>query len=85
MKTEQEFHDEESKTPNLDKWAAIEKEYNAIDDFLEYLEFVGFELAKYSHTQHGYVPSLVSRERLLAGYFNLDLDKIEAERKMLLE
>jgi hypothetical protein len=88
-------------TPELDRQSkAIKDGAHRIGEFLDWLEEQGYVLARYAkpdadgeYEADGYDrysgevlhQSYVGKEKLIAGFFGLDLDKIEAERMALLE
>ena len=76
------------KYPECDKMIAVSKESHAIGNFLEWLNEQKIVLAEYG-TERGYRGTLfhthVSIEKLLAQYFEIDLDKVENERRRMLK
>ena len=85
--------------PECEKLLAISPDSNKIGDFLDWLDSNDITLCKYhsqvktwndEHTDYyidpaGYYPVRANFEKLLAEYFKIDLDKVEAERKSLLD
>lgn len=70
--------------PEHEKLSEVKHESQAIGEFIEWATCVaGYEFAKY----HGddLQVALVSIEGLLAEYFGVDLDKLEAEKRAMLE
>lgn len=79
-------------TPELDKQhQAIERGAHRLGEFLDWLAAEGYVLARYSSGDSCYAgcsgldPDYTDREKLVAGFFGIDLAKIEAERMALLE
>ena len=78
------------KTPEHDKQHAILGKSQAIGEFLEWLQTKGIELASYPNNGEpvGYehlMPYRKSIQQILADYFNIDLGKIEAEKRAILK
>lgn len=73
-------------TPECDKLAAIADQSQEIGEFLDWLGEQGIRLASYTQWDE---PVLVeisdSFERLLARYFEIDLDKVDREKWALLK
>jgi len=74
--------------PECDRLAAVAGESQQIGDFLDWLEERGIHLAQWV-TPDGYVePRLVTVDRsftqILADYFDIDLAKVERERRAIL-
>lgn len=78
------------KTPELDKMLAVRDESQEIGEFLEWLCEQDIILADYSDGicddcgEELLLPIRKNRERILADYFKIDLDKCEQERQQLL-
>jgi hypothetical protein len=78
--------------PECEKLAAVSEESNKIGDFLNWLFSKDLLIAGYEHSG-GRWETLVVRKyqgsnginRLLAEYYEIDLDKVEKERRALLE
>lgn len=71
--------------PECEKLSDVSKASNEIGEFMDWMidntefricEFAEDEYTSSSHWQ---------REKLLTGYFNIDMDKVEQERRTLLE
>lgn len=74
-------------TPEHDKQHAILEKSQAIGEFLEWLQTKGIELAVYPN-DGGYehlMPYRKSIQMILADYFNIDLGKIEAEKRAIIK
>ncbi len=74
-----------SEYPEHEKMLAVKEESQAIGEFLEYS---GYVLMKHDHGYGGEIvpaPVMDSIEVILAEYFDIDLTKIEAERRQMLE
>ena len=77
-------------TPALDKQSqAINEGSETIGDFLEWLKSHGYVIAEYKENRFIGVeflePAHKSTERLLAEYFDVDLDECQRERDALIE
>lgn len=74
-------------TPECDKLHAVRDRSQEIGAFLDWLiEDKQYVLAKYTpQADYELVPQNVSIERLLAEYFEIDMDKVDAERRAILE
>lgn len=79
-------------TPELDKQhRAIEDGAHRVGEFLDWLESEGYVLARYSDGDScpegcsGLDPDYAAKEKLVAGFFGIDLGRIEAERQSLLD
>lgn len=71
-------------TPELDRQhQAIEDGAHRIGEFLDWLSEQGYHLGRYSEGGRAYDAS-PSPQNLVAGFYRIDLDKIEAERRALL-
>lgn len=74
-----------SEYPECEKLLAVSKESNSIGQFLDWLTGEkGFELGKYPEDTDHLVPAVYNIEKLLAEYFDIDLDKVEEERLSIL-
>lgn len=77
----------EPECPECEKLTKVSGESQAIGNFLEHLQEQGIVLAEWRGS--GSTQSLIlnhsSIEYLLAEYFNIDMDKVEKERRALLE
>ncbi len=78
-------------TPECDKLHKVTGESQTVGEFLEWLqEHKKLVLAEYLGDVPGtgryeLFPSTVSIEKLLAEYFDIDLDKVEHEKMQVLE
>jgi hypothetical protein len=80
------FH--EPKTPELDKQrqAIADGAPHRIGEFLDWLREQGVRLARYDDGVDGLLyESYEPPEKLIAGFYGIDLGKVEAERQALLE
>jgi len=67
-------------TPELEKMRGVREESQKIGRFLDWLRGEGLEVCKV-----GGEPFYLSIEQLLAKYFEIDLEKVEEERRALLD
>jgi uncharacterized cysteine cluster protein YcgN (CxxCxxCC family) len=70
------------KTPELDKMKAVQDKSQTIGWFLD---TCGYDLAEYDDDHMKYFPINKNIEQILAEFFNIDLNKIENERRQLLD
>lgn len=77
------------KTPELNKMAAIRDKSQVIGEFLDWLHNErGLTLATFIDDEDRgevMVPFHFSTEKLLAEFFEIDLDRIEKERRLVLK
>jgi hypothetical protein len=74
-------------TPELDKMEAVQEQSQTIGEFLEWLNGKGISLCKLGTAdweQNFHFPIHDSTEKLLAEYFDIDLNKVEQEKQVLL-
>jgi len=75
-------------TPTLDKMLKVKSESQAIGNFVEWLREQGIEIGKYEKVEgyrnEQFVADRRSIEKLLADYFEIDLNKAETERRQIL-
>jgi len=70
--------------PIHEKLQAVQAESQVIGEFLEWLESQGVHLAVY-YEERGLSPDRRSIQTVLADYYDIDLDGLEAEKKNMLE
>lgn len=80
---------EQSKTPELDKMLAVKEKSQSIGEFLEWLGEQSLLICEYGDSdceECGNELYLAHRrkEQLLAGFFEIDLNKCEQERQQIL-
>lgn len=71
------------KTPELDKMKAVQEKSQAIGAFLDQLSSEGIYLAQYEGDELFSLNQSI--EQTLANYFDIDLNKVEEERRALLD
>lgn len=74
-----------SDTPELDRQSEIiaSGKPEIVQEFIDWMfDEKGWVLAE--PRSHDYMPLFMQREQLMADFFGIDRDKIEAERRMLL-
>lgn len=69
--------------PELDKLIEAKRESQAIGEFLDWLHEQGMAIGSYDKNDEFY-PTHISIEGILAKYFNIDMNKVEKERRKLL-
>jgi len=72
-------------TPELDKMRDVREKSQLIGNFLSWLEEEKYCIGVWNIRYNEYEPTRLSIEKLLAQYFEIDLDKAEQERSQLLE
>jgi hypothetical protein len=74
-------------TPELDKMSAIHKESNAIGGFLDWIgsRDPPLYLCECAREEEAFFPVYPNIEKLLAEFYQIDLNKVEEERRLLLE
>lgn len=79
----------ESEYPEHEKMAAVHEQSQAQGEFLEWLANAkGFVLCERNTLDWGddrFVPADQNVERLLAEYHDIDLEKVEAEKRAMLD
>ena len=75
--------------PELDKLRAAAKKSQIIEDFIDWLDEQGIHLAEYVLVEGICDPILMPRTestvQLLARFFDINLNKVEAKRRQLLD
>lgn len=72
--------------PECEKMAAVKDQSQVIGEFLEWAEATQeFELCIYSGYSKEYIPVGITKERLLARFFDINLDKVEKEKRQMLD
>lgn len=76
-------------TPESDKMLAVHAKSQAIGEFLDWLrDERGITLAEFGHTRHDSDELYMVRigiNELLAEYFEIDLNKVEREKRAILD
>lgn len=71
------------KTPECDKWSKVVEDAKTIEEFMDFLSSKGYIICL--SNEHGYFPKMVSNRQIVYDYFEIDSDKLERERRGLLE
>ena len=71
--------------PESDKLVKIQKFSQKIGEFMEWLEGQGIHLAKYDESGHHLWPEPLNIQNRLADFFDIDLEKLEAEKRHMLD
>lgn len=71
------------KYPECEKMQSVRDDSQKIGEFLEWLDQNKMFVAEYNHMDFAQ-PIRLRREQLLAKYFEIDLDKVENERRKIL-
>lgn len=76
---------EEPKTPELERLSVVAAESNKIGEFLDWLEHKkGIVYATYNEDDE-LQSAYIDKNKKLAEFFGIDLDKVESERRALLD
>ena len=73
------------KYPEHEKLKEIQEQYQICGEFLEWLNEEFEILSTGGGELDEYYPCHLSREKLLAQFFNIDLDKLEQEKRKMLD
>lgn len=73
-----------SKYPECDRLIAVSEESNKISEFLDWLSYKHYYIAEECGNLGSLVRVSESIQQLLANYFEIDLKKVEYERRSLL-
>lgn len=72
-----------------EKMQKVQKESQIIGEFLEWLgsekEYSICKFCEYENREGSYYPVQLDKEQLLAEFFEVDLNKVEEERRAILE
>jgi len=72
-------------TTELNRLEAAKADSQAIGEFLDWLNSRKIVLCKLAKLEEAFVPIDRTNEQLLAEYFNINLRKVERERRALLD
>jgi hypothetical protein len=70
--------------PEHEKLSKVRDKSQAIGEFIDWLKSQGVELSVWIDDEHQ-IPYLASTEKILANYFCIDLDRLEAEKRQMLD
>jgi hypothetical protein len=73
-----------SEYPEHEKLAKVSDESNAIGDFIMWLESKGTHLMQWNDSAEDWLPDQDSIVSMLAAYYDIDLKKIEQEKREML-
>jgi hypothetical protein len=75
--------------PEHDKLSAVKDKSQTIGEFLEWLDYEkNYSVCSLTEGRNGggeYSPIFTSTEKLLAEFFNIDLNKLEKEKRKMLD
>lgn len=74
-----------NKYPEHAKMIAITNRSQLDGELLEWLGEAGYTICKYDEDGHGFFPVNKSIPELLAERYDIDLDKIEAEKRQMIK
>jgi hypothetical protein len=75
-----------SKYPECEKMVAVQDKSQAIGEFIEWLQhYKEYEICHICPEEGEYAPIYFSTEELLAEFFEIDLKKVEKERRKMLK
>jgi uncharacterized tellurite resistance protein B-like protein len=72
-------------TPECERISQVAKESFQLSTFIDWLSENGFTICEWSNETQGYERPVISTNALLARYFEIDLNKVEQERRALLD
>lgn len=72
-------------TPNLDKMLKVQPDSQIIGEFLDDFLLRKYRLCTWDEDQQCFMMERYSIQGILADYYGIDLDEMEAERMRLLE
>lgn len=79
-------NNEEKQYPECEKMAAVKDQSQIISEFLEWMQHEQkLIICVYSDYSRKYIPVDTTFEKLLAKFFEIDLDKIEEEQRYMLD
>lgn len=70
--------------PQHEKLNAVKDQSQTIGDFLEWLNEKDFVVAKFDARNCMLYPEYLSMDRILAEYFEIDLNALESEKRAML-
>lgn len=70
--------------PEHVKLEAVKQYSQVVGEFLEWMSTKGYFFGQFDESGHGY-PVFKPHQELLAEFFDIDLDKIEEERRRMLD
>lgn len=74
------------KYPELEKMKEAQADSSVISEFLDWLRYdADYVLCRWPEDENYPQPASIGMEQLLADYFQIDLKKVEAERRAILE
>ncbi len=75
--------------PECDKMIGVQDQSDTLTSFVDWLNENGYTICTLEKTdgypREQYIPHRETYEKLFAEYFNIDLNKVEKERRALLE
>ncbi len=74
-----------SDTYELEKWAEVAESASVIEDFLDWCGEQGWSLHVYPDDRSVPRPVIESRERIIYRFFNVNIPRLEEQRRALLE
>ena len=71
--------------PEHEKLKGLRGQNQIVGDFIEWLGETGFVIARYTRSGHTLLPAHASRDDFLADFFEIDRDRLEAEKRQMIE
>lgn len=75
----------EADYPEHEKLHRVKQESQAQGQFLEWLDSEGYILCQFEGLHNEWIPVRITAEKLLARYHRIDLEKLESEKRAMLE
>lgn len=69
----------------LDKWANVHEDAVTINQWMDFLSHKGLTLCTVDEKTETFLPTMEMRDNLVAEHFDIDLNKLEEERRKLLD
>lgn len=75
----------DGKYPECEKLAEVSKDSQIIGQFLDEMKYAGKELCTFDDSEEQWMPVRGTIESILAEYFGIDMNKVEEERRAILD
>lgn len=72
-------------TPELDKMRSVREQAATLSEFMDFLDSENITLCDEGRHRDEYTPIYLSNEKLFAKFFEIDLNKVETERRAILD
>jgi hypothetical protein len=71
--------------PEHEKLKALGDSNQIVGDFIEWLSEQGYEICRWNDSGTHCLPVHLHRDQMLADFFEIDRDKLEAEKRQMLD